>query len=83
MSVAEAAKDFLGIVADDRDLYSLMLEPLARLLQLNELASAEGSPIGAASENQEKSFWAGQIAKGSLLAILIGKPEVGYLLADV
>ena len=83
MCVAEAVQDFLRVVGDGRDLYTLLFEALARLLQLNELASAEGSPIGAASEDQEKSFGAGQIAKGSQRATLIGKPEVGYLLADV
>jgi hypothetical protein len=60
-----------------------LLEPLARLLQLYELASAVGSPIGAASENQQESFGASQLGKGSLLAILIGEPEAGYLLADL
>lgn len=52
MSGAEAVQNLLRIVGDDRDLYSSMFEALARLLQLDELASAVGSPIGASTKDQ-------------------------------
>ena len=63
MRGAEAVQNLLRIVGDDRDLYSPLFEALARLLQLDELASAVGSPIGASTEDQKKSRGSGEIAK--------------------
>src|SRR5271167_674387 len=78
MGVAKAAQNLLRVVADDRDLYSLLFEGLARLLQLHELATTVGSPIGASSENQKKSRGAAKILELSLVAGLIRKREVRY-----
>ena len=83
MRRAEAVQDLLGVVGDDRDLYSFLLEARARLLQLDELASAVGSPIGASTKDQEKSRGPGEIAKLSFVAVLIHKCEVRYFLPDL
>jgi hypothetical protein len=63
MRGAEAVQNLLRIVGDDRDLYAPLFETPARLLQLDELASAVGSPIGASTEDQKKSGGAGEIVK--------------------
>ncbi len=83
MRGAEAVQNLLGIVGDDRDLYSFLLEAPARLLQLDELASAVGSPIGATTKDQKKSRGAGEIAKPSFVTVLIHKCEVRYFLPDL
>ena len=83
MRRAEAMQNFLRIVGDDRDLYSPLFEALARLLQLDELASAVGSPIGASTKDQKKSGGAGEIVKLSFVTVLISKCEVGYFLSDL
>ena len=81
MRGAEAVQNLLRIVGDDRDLYSPLFEVPARLLQLDELASAVGSPIGASTKDQKKSRGAGEIAKLSYVTVLIRKCEVRYFLA--
>ena len=63
MRGAEAVENLLRIVGDDRDVYSSLFEVPARLLQLDELASAVGSPIGASAKDQKKSGGAGEIVK--------------------
>ena len=63
MRGAEAVQNLLRIVGDDRDLYAPLFEAPARLLQLDELASAVGSPIGASTKDQKKSRGSGEIAK--------------------
>jgi len=83
MRRAEAMQNFLRIVGDDRDLYSPLFEAPARLLQLDELASAVGSPIGASTKDQKKSGGAGEIAKLSFVTVLIHKCEVRYFLSDL
>ena len=55
MRGAEAVQNLRRIVGDDRDLYAPLFEVPARLLQLDELASAVGSPIGASTKDQKKS----------------------------
>jgi hypothetical protein len=83
MRSAEAVQNLLRIVGDDRDIYSSLLEALARLLQLDELASAVGSPIGASTKDQKKSRAAGEIAKLSFVTVLIHKGEVRYFFSDL
>jgi len=51
MRRAEAVQNLFGVVGDGRDLYSILFEAPARLFQLNELASAVGSPIGASTKD--------------------------------
>ena len=63
MRGAEAVQNLLRIVGDDSDIYTPLFEAPARLLQLDELASAVGSPIGASTKDQEKSRGSGEIAK--------------------
>src|SRR5271154_7515109 len=83
MRGAEAVQNLLRIVRDDRDIYSPLFEARARLRQLDELASAVGSPIGASTKDQKKSCGAGEIAKLSLVTVLIRKCEVRYFLPDL
>src|SRR5271154_4081818 len=83
MRGAEAVQNLLRIVGDDRDLYAPLFEASARLLQLDELASAVGSPIGASTKDQKKSRAAGEIAKLSFVTVLIHKGEVGYFFPDL
>jgi hypothetical protein len=83
MSGAEALQNLLRIVGDGRDLYALLFEALARLFQLYELASTVRSPIGASTKDQKKARRAGQIAKRSLITVLIRKREVRYFLSDL
>jgi hypothetical protein len=80
---AEAVQNLLRIVGDDRDIYTPLFEASARLLQLDELASAVGSPIGASTKDQKKSRAAGEIAKLSFVTVLIHKCEVRYFLTDL
>jgi len=83
MSGAEALQNLLRVVGDGRDLYALLFEALARLFQLDELASAIGSPIGASTKDQKKARGACEIAKPSLNTALIRKREVRYFLSDL
>jgi hypothetical protein len=83
LRVGEAAQDLLRIVSDDRYLDPMLLESGARLFQLNELAAAVGSPIGAAAEDQQQAIGAREVAKALSIAVLIGQREVGNFLADV
>src|SRR5271163_560208 len=83
MRRAEAMQNFLRIVGDDRDLYSPLFEAPARLLQLDELASAVGSPIGASTKDQKKSGGAGEIVKLSFVTVLIHECEVRYFIPDL
>src|SRR5271169_4449211 len=83
MRGAEAVQNLLRIIGDDRDLYSPLFEALARLLQLDELASAVGSPIGASTKDQKKSRATTEIAKLSFVALLIHQCEVRYFLSDL
>ena len=83
MSGAEALQNILRIVGDGRDLHSVLFEALARLFQLNELASTVGSPIGASTEDKKKTRRACEIAKLSLITILIRQCEVRYFLPDL
>jgi hypothetical protein len=83
LRIGKAAEDFLRIVTDRGDLYPVSLETLARLFQLNELAAAVGSPIGAAGEDQQEAVGAREIAKVFWIAVLVGQREVGNLVAYV
>ena len=83
MRGAEAVQNLLRIVRDDRDIYSPLFEASARLLQLDELASAVGSPIGASTKDQKKSCATTEIAKLSFVAVLIHQCEVRYFLPDL
>src|SRR5260370_42248015 len=83
MSGAEALQNLLRVVGDGRDLYALPFPALARLLQLDELASTIGSPIGASTKDKKKARRTREIVKSSLIAVLIRKPEVMYSLSDL
>jgi len=83
MSGAEALQNLLGVVGDGRDLYALLFEALARLFQLDELASTIGSPIGASTKDQKKARRTREIVKSSLITVLIRKREVRYFLSDL
>ena len=83
MRGAEAVQNLQRIVGDDRDLYSPLFEAPARLLQLDELASAVGSPIGASTKDQKKARRTREIVKPSLITVLIRKREVRYFLSDL
>ena len=63
MCGAEAVQNLLRIMGDDCDLYAPLFEAPARLFQLDELASAVRSPIGASTKDQKKARRTGQIAK--------------------
>src|SRR5271168_5132943 len=83
MRGAESVQNLLRVVGDDRDIYSPLFEASARLLQLDELASAVGSPIGASTIDQKKSRGSGEIAKLSFVTVLIHKCEVRYFIPDL
>jgi len=83
MCGAEAVQNLLRIMGDDCDLYAPLFETPARLFQLDELASAVRSPIGASTKDQKKSRAAGEIAKLSFVTVLIHKCEVGYFFPDL
>jgi len=83
MSGAEALQNLLRVVGDGRDLYALLFEALARLFQLDELASTIGSPIGASAEDQKKARRTREIVKSSLITVLIRTREVRYFLSDL
>src|SRR5271169_2366815 len=61
----------------------MLLESGARLFQLNELAAAVGSPIGAAAEDQQQAIGSREVTKASVPAGLVGQREFGNFLADL
>ena len=71
LRIGKSTERLLGIIANGGDLYAVFLEALTRLFQLNELATAVRSPIRAAREDEQKALMPDQVAKVSLLAVLV------------
>ncbi len=83
MGITETAQHRLRVVADFRYVDAVLAEPIDRILQLDELRTAVGSPIGAAREGQQQAVGAHQAVQRMLLAVLVWQGEIGRLLADL
>ncbi len=80
MSGAEALQNLVRVVGDGRDLYTLLFEALARLFQLDELASTIGSPIGASTKDQKKARGACEIDPQARSQVFSPRPQGRWLL---
>jgi hypothetical protein len=71
LPIGELLEDRLTVIADGCDLDATCFEPLFRVLQLNQLRFAEGSPIGRTEEKQNRSFRPLQCLDGLVMAKLV------------
>jgi hypothetical protein len=83
VSLAKAAQYLARIVSYTRGVDSLAFELGERLLQLDELVTAVGSPSGAATKDQQQSIWPRKIAERSHRSILIWQAEIRHFLANL
>jgi hypothetical protein len=81
--VSEPAEDRRGIVTDRGDIQTLALAERQTLLQLDELRTAERSPIGAAVKDEHQPVWPGQLRPAPLPAVRVRERKIRDRLADV
>ena len=55
--VGEVLQDFLAVIADRRHFESLLFESCFRVLQLDQLPFAVGSPVGGTKEEKNGAVW--------------------------
>jgi len=73
--IGEVLEDRLTVIADGCDLDATCFEPLFRVLQLDQLRFAEGSPIGRTEEKQDRPFRPLQCLDGLVMAKLVPRSE--------
>lgn len=73
--IAEVLEDRLTVIADGCDFDAFCFEPLFRVLQLDQLRFAEGSPIGRTEEKQNRPFRPLQCLNGLVMAKLVRRSE--------
>jgi hypothetical protein len=73
--IGEILEDRLTVIADGCDLDASCFEPLFRVLQLDQLRFAEGSPIGRTEEKQDRPFRSLQGLDGLVLAKLVPRSK--------
>jgi len=73
--VGEVLEDRLTVIADGCDLDATCFEPLFRVLQLDQLRFAEGSPIGGTEEKQNRPFRPLQGLDGLVMAKLVPRSK--------
>jgi hypothetical protein len=83
VAVGEEFQDFLGVVADGRELDALLFESWECALQLDQLPFAEGSPVRGTEEKKNCAVRAFEGFEGLDAAELIAGGKVGGFLADV
>ena len=71
LPIGELLEDRLTVIADGCDLDATCFEPLFRVLQLNQLRFAEGSPIGRAIEDEQRALRTQDGVQGLRRAILV------------
>src|SRR5208282_533426 len=77
VGLAEGGENLARVVGDRRGVDSGGLQRLQRLLQLDELIAAVGSPIGAAAEDQQQAVAPREIFQSAVFAVLVGQREIG------
>ena len=84
--IAEVLEDRLTVIADGCDFDATCFEPLFRVLQLDQLRFAEGSPIGRTEEKQNRPFRPLQCLNGLVMAKLVrrskGRRFLSHLQSD-
>jgi hypothetical protein len=73
--IGEVLEDRLTVIADGCDLDATCFEPLFRVLQLDQLRFAEGSPIGRTEEKQNRAACPLQCLDGLVMAKLVPRSE--------
>jgi hypothetical protein len=73
--LGEVLEDRLTVIADGCDLDATCFEPLFRVLQLNQLRFAEGSPIGRTEEKQNRPFCPLQGLDGLVMVKLVPRSK--------
>lgn len=77
MALREVTEDFLRVVADSGYSDSVLAEIFETTLQLDELRTAERSPIGRAEEHQHRTTRTHDRLQVSRTTGLVGQVEVG------
>ena len=70
-----------GIVTDSREAQASFLQSISAVLQLDQLAFAEGSPVSRAVEDKHGSARSTDGLEGLGCAVLVRKPKVRYAIA--
>ena len=73
--IGELLQNRLTVIADGCDLDATCFEPLFRVLQLNQLRFAEGSPIGRTEEKQNRTVRPLQCLDGLVMAKLVRRSK--------
>ena len=73
--IGEVLEDRLTVIADGCDLDAICFEPLFRVLQLDQLRFAEGSPIGRTEEKQDRPVRPLQGLDGLVMAKLVPRSK--------
>jgi len=79
--IGEVLEDRLTVIADGCDLDATCFEPLFRVLQLDQLRFAEGSPISGTEEKQNRPFCPLQGLDGLVMVILVPRSKGWRLLS--
>jgi hypothetical protein len=82
VAVGEEFEDFLGVVADGRELDALLFKPGERALQLDQLPFAKGSPVGGTEEEKNRAVWTFQRFERLHVAEFVASGKIGSFLAD-
>ncbi len=83
MGITETAQYRFRVIADCRHVHTVVAESYDRILQLDELRTAVGSPIRTTGEDQQQTVFTHQAVQGMLFAELIGQSEIRHLFADL
>ena len=81
--IGEVLEDRLTVIADGCDLDATCFEPLFRVLQLNQLRFAEGSPVGRTEEKQNRPVRPLQCLDGLVMAKLVPRSKGWRLLSHL
>jgi hypothetical protein len=82
VAVGEEFQDFLGVIADGRELDALLFEPGVCALQLDQLPFAEGSPVGGTEKEEDCAVRAFQSFERLHVAEFVARGKIGSFLAD-
>jgi hypothetical protein len=78
----EVFQDRLAVVADANEPDALFLKPLLRLLQLDQLPFAKGSPIGRTEEEHHEPVRTLKVGEVAFHAELIYRSKCRNLVSD-
>jgi hypothetical protein len=81
--VGEVLQDRRTVVADGRDLDSVLFESFFGILQLDQLRFAEGSPIGRTEKQKYRAVRSLQCLDGLVVVKLVARSECRRRLAHL